>query len=88
MIENSTYLSGADFFRADIASLIERLHSDRLMPDFTGATATIFGIGRGGSADRLALPQDRLTKLQDFWTAYFEAAGAKARLSQNLSAAD
>ena len=47
-------------------------------PEPAGATVKVFGVGRGGSAERAPLPQERLTKLQDFWTRFFTAAGASS----------
>jgi hypothetical protein len=86
MIENSSYLTGADFFATENQALVTDLADDKLIPNLFGAEVTIFGIGRGGGAERTALPQDRLEKLQDFWRLFFVAAGAEARLSQNFTA--
>lgn len=89
MIENSTYLSGADFFRAKDGALIEQIARDGLVPSIWEAEVHIFGMGRTGIAgDRAALPQERLNKLTSFWTKYFAAGGATARMTQNLSLDD
>lgn len=88
MIENSEYLSGKDFARKPNDTLIAKVEHDRLIPSLTGATVRIFGVGRGGSAGRAPLPQERLTKLHDFWTRFFTAAGASVTLTQNLGLSD
>lgn len=88
MIENSAYLAGADFFAADARKLVAKLADEKLIPNLMQASVGVFGIGRGGGADRAALSQERLMKLQEFWEMYFIAAGAEARLSQNLNAVD
>jgi hypothetical protein len=89
MIENSTYLSGMDFFRAKDGPLIEQLERDGLVPSIWEAEVHIFGIGRTGiTGDRSALPQERLNRLTSFWTKYFAAGGATVRLTQNLSLDD
>jgi hypothetical protein len=88
MIENSDYLSGADFWRKPNVEILEKMSADHVVPDFSGATATIFGVGRGGGVGRTPLPQERLIKLQDFWALYFRATGATATLKQNLGITD
>ena len=88
MIENSEYLSGKDFSRKPNEALIAMLEQDRLIPNLAGATVKVFGVGRGGSAARAPLPQDRLTKLHDFWTRFFTAAGASVTLTQNFGLSD
>ena len=52
------------------------------MPELFNTSIFAFGIGRGGSGERKALPQPRMKALSQFWTAYFEQAGAN---SANLS---
>jgi hypothetical protein len=85
MIENSTYLSGKDFFATKDATLIERLEHDDLLPAAWQADVRIFGIGRGGTpGSRTALPQQKLQKLTTFWTKYFAAGGGTLHMSQNL----
>jgi hypothetical protein len=88
MIENSDYLSGKDFSRKPNDALIAQLEQDRLIPKLGGATVKVFGVGRGGSAARAALSQERLNKLQDFWTRFFTAAGASVTLTQNFGLSD
>jgi hypothetical protein len=88
MIENSDYLSGKDFSRKPNEALIGKLEKDRLIPNLSGATVKVFGVGRGGSAERAPLAQERLIKLQDFWTRFFAAAGASVTLTQNFGLSD
>jgi hypothetical protein len=88
MIENSSFLPGAEFFAIDNHKLVGRLADEKLVPNLMQAKVGVFGIGRGGDGDRTTLSQERLVKVQDFWAMYFMAAGAEARLSQNLNFAD
>jgi hypothetical protein len=88
MIENSDYLPGAEFFATGNPELVTRLAEDRLIPNLLGAKVGIFGIGRGGGAGRVALTQDKLAKLEDFWKLFFTAAGAEATLRQSFSFSD
>jgi hypothetical protein len=88
MIENSDYLSGKDFSRTPNDTLIDQLEKDRLIPNLSGAAVKVFGVGRGGSAERSPLSQERLTKLHDFWTRFFAAGGASVTLTQNFGLSD
>jgi hypothetical protein len=86
MIENSEYVPGRDFWSTSPAKLNAKLVADGLMPDFSNTSIFAFGIGRGGSGERKALPQPRMKALSQFWTAYFEQAGANsANLSEALT---
>jgi len=89
LIENSQYLSGADFFRLKDSVLIEKIAQDGLVPAIWEADVRVFGVGRTGvPGERSALPQDRLNRLTGFWTKYFAAGGATVRMTQNLSLDD
>jgi len=88
MIENSDYISGKDFSRKPNDDLIGMLEEDRLIPNLSGATVKVFGVGRGGSAERAPLTQERLTQLHDFWTRFFAATGASVTLTQNFGLSD
>lgn len=86
MIENSEYVSGRDFWSTSPAKLNAKLVADGLVPDFSNTSIYAFGIGRGGSGERKALPQPRMQALSQFWTAYFSQAGAiRADLSEALA---
>lgn len=86
MIENSSYLSGKDFFAAGDGAVIERLEHDNLIPEIWDADVRVFGIGRIGiPGNRTVLTQDRLQKLTAFWTKFFAAGGARLQMHQNLS---
>jgi hypothetical protein len=86
LIENSVYLPGKQFFSDSNDKLLVRIEADGLVPDFAGATVRVFGVGRGGTAERRPLDQALLTKLMDFWQRYFAAAGATVTIQQSLGA--
>jgi hypothetical protein len=87
LIENSLYLSGKEFFSLKNEALLLRIAADGLIPDLTGATVRIFGVGRGGNpGDRHPLDQQLLEKLYDFWEGYFAAAEATVTIQQELGA--
>jgi hypothetical protein len=89
MIENSTYLSGKQFFATAAPALMARVKKDQLIPHLDGAEVHVFGFGRNGiTGERKALPQEQLARLKAFWTSYFSAAGATFSLEQNLTSAD
>jgi hypothetical protein len=85
MVENSEYISGKEFFTSSNETLLEKLADDRLVPNLFKAQVQVFGMGRGGSADRTPLAQERLGKVEDFWRLYFTATGATVSLQQNLA---
>ena len=89
LIENSAYLPGKDFFSVKNDKLLGRLKDDGLIPPLSGADVRVFGVGRGGNpGDRHPLDQNLLGKLTDFWTRYFDAAGASLSIQQSLGAVD
>ena len=46
----------------------------------------MFGVGRGGTAERTALPIERLNKIMEFWTKLLEDGGAASvAINQNLA---
>ena len=57
------------------------------VPNLQGARVKIFGVGRGGGAERMPLPIPGLNKLLDFWNTLFTRSGAaRVMISQNLVA--
>lgn len=86
LIENSVYLPGKQFFGDKNDKLLARIATDGLVPDLPGAVVQIFGVGRGGTAERRPLDQVLLAKLMDFWQRYFAAAGATVSIQQSLGA--
>lgn len=86
LIENSLYLPGKQFFSDKNETLIARIAADGLVPDLTGATVRVFGVGRGGTPERRPLDQALLAKLMDFWQRYFAAAGTTVTIQQSLGA--
>jgi hypothetical protein len=86
LIENSLYMPGKDFFNWPNAALLAKVGADGLVPDLTGVEVRIFGVGRGGTAERRPLDQPLLQKLQGFWLGYFEAAHTTAIIQPSLGA--
>ncbi|MEQ1933809.1 MAG: hypothetical protein ABL962_08020 [Fimbriimonadaceae bacterium] len=87
LIENSVYLPGKEFFAEKNDVLIRRIQADGLVPNLSGVAVRVFGVGRGGNPnDRHPLDQALLSKLEDFWTRYFEAGGTTVSIAQSLGA--
>jgi hypothetical protein len=86
LIENSLYMPGKDFFNEANGDLLAKVAADGLVPDLTGVEVRIFGVGRGGTAERRTLDQPLLRKLQGFWLGYFEAAHTTATIQPSLGA--
>lgn len=84
LIENSEYLPGGEFLTAPDGQLIEKLAAGNLLPDLWEAEVKVFGVGRDGTPDRPALPQDKLQKVIGFWSMYFAACGATVTMQPNL----
>ena len=56
------------------------------MPQLAGAKVHVFGVGRSGTAERAALPIERLNKIEAFWSGLFKQGGsASVSISQNLA---
>lgn len=85
LIENSEYLPGGEFLTAPDGQLIEKLATANLLPDLWEAEVRVFGVGRAGTTDRPALPQDKLQKVMSFWNMYFAACGATVTMQPNLT---
>ncbi len=77
LIENSDFLSGRSFIGDSNEKNIQKLKTNKLIPDLSKATVKIFGFGRSGKTDRAQLNQKVLTKIQDFWQEYFSESGVK-----------
>lgn len=86
LIENSLYMPGKDFFNEPNADLLAKVAADGLVPDLTGVEVRVFGVGRGGTAERRPLDQPLLQKLKGFWTGYFEAAHTTVSIQPSLGA--
>ncbi len=87
LIENSEFIPGKEFWSTPARKLLARLSDTRLVPRLSDTTVHAFGMGRGGSGERKALPPARMAILTGFWTAYFEAAGTTdVTLSEFLAA--
>ncbi len=88
LIENSPGLPGKDFFSLRNDRLLARLGEDGLVPALAGADIRVFGVGRSGKPGRPPLDPALLGKLEQFWQAYFDAAGARLTIQQSLGAID
>jgi hypothetical protein len=88
LIENSQNIPGKDFFSVKNDKLIAKLEAQGQLATLTGADIRVFGVGRSGKPGRPPLDPALLAKLTQFWTAYFEAAGAKLSIQQSLGAID
>jgi len=77
LIENSDFLSGRSFFSSKISKILRNISKNNLLPDFTNSKVRVFGIGRGGTAERKPLSQTNLNRVRRFWDAYFKASGSK-----------
>ena len=86
LIENSPFLPGGEFLMLPNADLLKRVAENKLVPEFAGAPVHVFGVGRGGTAERTALPIERLNKIMEFWTRLFTEGGSGAvSITQNLA---
>lgn len=87
LIENSVYLPGKQFFSDKNDKLLAHVSADHLVPDLSGSTIQVFGVGRGGNpGDRHPLDQKLLGKLVDFWQRYFAATHATVTIQATLGA--
>ena len=86
LIENSKYLAGKKFLWEPTELLLAVVRNDGLIPTLTGVSVRVFGVGRGGNPENCdALPQEVLTRVENFWKSYFSEAGATLMVQQNLS---
>ncbi|MGE0239276.1 MAG: hypothetical protein AB7F09_13300 [Parvibaculaceae bacterium] len=86
LIENSSFMPGGEFLMLPNEALLQRVAENRLVPELRGAKVHVFGVGRGGTAERAALPIERLNKIMEFWTRLFtEGGSASVSINQNLA---
>ena len=86
LIENSPFMPGGEFLMLPNDGLLKRIHDNQLVPQLTGAKVHVFGVGRGGTAERAALPVERLNKIIAFWTSVFREGGSTSvDINQNLA---
>jgi hypothetical protein len=86
LIENSPFMPGGEFLMLPNDGLLKRIHDNQLVPQLTGAKVHVFGVGRGGTAERAALPVERLNKILAFWTSVFREGGSTSvDINQNLA---
>jgi hypothetical protein len=86
LIENSAFMPGKEFLLKPNGELLEKIAANSLVPRLQGAKIHVFGVGRGGTVERSALPVERLNKILDFWNRLFSEAGAqRVDISQNLA---
>lgn len=86
LIENSPFMPGGEFLMLPNDDLFKRVNENQLVPQLSGAKVHVFGVGRSGTAERAALPIERLNKIEAFWSALFKQGGsASVSISQNLA---
>jgi hypothetical protein len=86
LIENSPFMPGGEFLMLPNEDLLERVAENQLVPELRGAKVNVFGVGRGGTAERTALPIERLNKIMAFWSKLFADGGsAGVSINQNLA---
>ena len=79
-------MPGGEFLMLPNAELLKRIAENQLVPQLRGAKVQVFGVGRGGTAERTALPIERLNKIMEFWTKLFSEGGsASVSINQNLA---
>jgi hypothetical protein len=65
---------------------LKRVGENQLLPELKGAKVHVFGVGRSGTADRAALPIERLNKILEFWNTLFRDGGSESvDINQNLA---
>jgi hypothetical protein len=86
LIENSPFMPGGEFLMLPNDGLLKRIHDNQLVPQLTGAKVHVFGVGRGGTAERAPLPVEWLNKLLAFWNSLFKEGGSiSVDINQNLA---
>lgn len=86
LIENSPFMPGGEFLMLPNADLFKRIDENQLVPQLAGAKVHVFGVGRSGTAERAALPIDRLNKIEAFWSSLFKEGGSTSvSINQNLA---
>jgi hypothetical protein len=86
LIENSPFMPGGEFLMLPNEDLSKRVNENQLVPRLSGAKVHVFGVGRSGTAERAALPIERLNKIEAFWSELFKEGGsASVSISQNLA---
>ena len=76
LLENSDEFPWPTIVTKEPDSLVEYMESRELLPDFQGASITVFGYGRLHDKDRNALNSPTDIRLRRFWSTYFETGGA------------
>lgn len=85
MIENSDHVPGRQFFAVENKRLLAHMRKYGLVASLKGAEVHVFGFGRDGTDARNPLQIGTQQKLQEFWRAYFKAAGANlVEMGQNV----
>lgn len=86
LIENSPFMPGGEFLMLPNKDLFKRVAENQLVPQLAGAKVHVFGVGRAGTAERAALPIERLNKIVEFWTTLLKDGGsASVSINQNLA---
>jgi hypothetical protein len=86
LIENSPFMPGGEFLMLPNEDLLKRIAENHLVPELRGAKVHVFGVGRSGTAERPALPIERLNKIMEFWSQLLaEGGSASVSINQNLA---
>ena len=75
LIENSKLGNFLKIPQRDFKKVQMSVQTWRMVPNLDGAKGYIFGFGRTHGENRKGLPPERVISIEDFWRAYFEAAG-------------
>ena len=76
LLENSEDFPWPTIIAKDPNGLVKEMDSMGLVPDFQGATISVFGYGRLHDRERTALNTITDRRLRDFWSMYFEIGEA------------
>lgn len=76
LIEHSEHMPWPSILEQSPDSLLDRLRSNGIEPNLSGAIVRVFGFGRRHGEGRKQLALGEETQLRTFWTRFFEANGA------------
>lgn len=84
LIESSDYFSTRYLFSYSLNVLMAGVKHYKLLASLDKSEVYVSGVGRGDSKDRRQLTMAQLSKLNEFWSAYFYESGAVAvKIGQN-----
>jgi hypothetical protein len=77
LLENSQHMPWPQILQSEPEMLLKRLRKYDGMPDLSGASVHVFGIGRSHGQARSPLAPDVRERLISFWSRLFKAGGAE-----------